>query len=106
MIEWLLSGLVRILSWLWSSAVTLYYLAGFFVVLGGLVIFTGSIIHHYWKRSLENREAVRSQEPRTSVHIENLNVTIELTEAQLQRLLREQARALPVGTDPEEQDPD
>jgi hypothetical protein len=106
MIEWLLSSLVRILVWLWTSAATLYYLAGFFIVLGGLVMFTGSVIHHSWKRSLEDRVSVTSRERPTNVHIENLHVTLEVTESQVRELLEAKGwPALPPG-DPNEQDRD
>lgn len=96
MIESLFSGLVRLLAWLWGSAMTLYYLAGFFIVIGGFVIFAGSVAHHYWKRSLEDRTVYLPPPPPTSVRIENLNVTVELTESQLLNLLAwGDVRALP-----------
>ncbi len=63
MIEWILSGVARLMTWLWSSAVTLYYLAGFFVVVGGFLIFLGSIAHHYWKQSLEQRAVASNDRP-------------------------------------------
>lgn len=86
MIEWILSGLVSLLAWLWNSAMTMYYLAGFFVVMGGLVMFVGSVIHHFWKLSHEQRPHVSPSRPVT-VHVENLNVTLEMTESELRRLL-------------------
>lgn len=95
MIEWIFSGIVRLFAWLWTSAMTLYYLAGFFVVVGGLIVFTASVIHHFWKRSLEQRLTTAfPQESRVTVHIENL--TLEVTEPQLRRLLAErEQKALP-----------
>jgi Uri superfamily endonuclease len=86
MIEWIFSGLVRLVVWLWSSAVTLYYLAGFFIVIGGLIMFVGSVVHHYWTRSLEQRiSQTHSRQDRVVVHIDHL--TIEVTEPQLRRIL-------------------
>ncbi len=105
MIEWILSGLVSLLAWLWNSAMTLYYLAGFFVVLGGFVVFIGSIAHHFWKRSLEPDATPVPAQPRMTVHVENMNVTLELTEAQLRGLLSEtDLRALPAPREREEDD--
>jgi fatty acid desaturase len=106
MIEWILSGLVSLLAWLWNSAMTLYYLAGFFVVLGGFVVFIGSIAHHFWKRSHEQRPTRPtrpSAQPRVTVHVENLNVTLELTGSQLRGLLSEGTLpALPPANHPDE----
>ena len=97
MIEWLVSGLVSLLAWLWHSAMTLYYLAGFFVVLGGLVMFLGSIAHHAWKRAQEQRIAeVHVAHPQVTIQIENM--TLQVTEAQLRRILTEtDMKALPQG---------
>lgn len=97
MIEWILSGLVSLLVWLWNSAMTLYYLAGFFIVVGGLVMFVGSVIHHFWKLSQEQR-IKGIPNPPVSVHVENLNLTLELTEPELRRLLADrERRTLPSG---------
>lgn len=95
MIEWLLSGIGRSLVWLWTSAMTLYYLAGFFIVAGGLIIFIGSTAHHYWKRSLEQRPTARSH---VTIHVDQLNMTLEITESQLRSLLAERGMGeLPRG---------
>lgn len=94
MIEWFFSGIVRVLAWLWTSALTLYYLAGFFVVTGGLILFTASVIHHFWKKSQYPRTSPASSN-RINIHIVNLNVTVELTEAQARSLLSGDRRALP-----------
>jgi hypothetical protein len=96
MIEWLLLLLGGLVTWLWSSAVTLHYLAGFFIVAGGFVMFVGSVIHHYWKRSRDRRMSAAPLPPLVDVHIENLNVTLQLTEAQVQELIAQAPRkALP-----------
>lgn len=103
MIEWILSGLVSLLAWLWNSAMTMYYLAGFLVVMGGLVIFVGSVIHHVWKLAHEQRPHVSPSAPVT-VHVENLNVTVEMTEPELRRLLAERnLAALPPGDEDDQE---
>lgn len=105
MIESFFSGLARLVVWLWNSAMTLYYLAGFFVVVGGLIFFICSVISIYWKRSLEKKAAAVAPVARTHVHIRNLNVTLELTDAQVQALLEGGGRvALPPSVDQGEGD--
>lgn len=87
MIEGLLDGLVRIVGWLWSSAMTLYYLAGFFIVVGGFVMFVVTIIQMLWNRSLERSVAASDHRPAATVHVDNLNLNIQMTESQLRSLL-------------------
>jgi hypothetical protein len=58
MIESVLGGTVRLISWLVSSAASLYYLVVVLVVLGGFVMFLGSMIHFLWKRSQERSEPI------------------------------------------------
>lgn len=67
---------------------TLYYLAGFFIVVGGFVIFLGTVIHTLWHRSLERSVAASTDQRRTAtVNVNNLDFRVELTEAQLRSLL-------------------
>ncbi len=70
LIEWIFSHLVQLVTWLWTSAMTLYYLAGFFVVAGGLVIFTGTVVHELWKRGRDQRPMATGPPPRITVHVE------------------------------------
>jgi hypothetical protein len=58
-IEWILTGLVRLVTWAWASALTLYYLAGFLIVVGGLIMFAGTVIHHLWTKSADRRPMPR-----------------------------------------------
>ncbi|MGH2753653.1 MAG: hypothetical protein ACRDLB_04405 [Actinomycetota bacterium] len=95
MIEAFLTFVARVLGWLWASAATLYYLAGFFVVAGGLVMFVGTVAHHFWKLSREERRPATPSH--VTVHIENLNVSVQITQAQLRELLQREPRALPPG---------
>lgn len=97
MIDWFFSGLISLLSWLWHSAMTLYYLAGFFIVVGGLIMFAGSVIHHLWKRSTEHQlRSAAAAQPRVTIYVENM--TLEVTEPQLRRLLEDRdLKALPFG---------
>ena len=100
MLEAFFSGVGKLLVWLWNSAMTLYYLAGFFIVVGGLVFFLCSVISIYWKRSLEKKASAVTPIARTDVHIRNLNITLELTDQQVQALLAGGARrALPRADD-------
>lgn len=98
LIEWIFSHLVQLVSWLWTSAMTLYYLAGFFVVAGGFVIFTATVVHELWKRGRDQRPMATDPQPGITVHVENLNMTLELTEPQLRSLIADQdLSALPAA---------
>ena len=84
---------MRLFTWLLSTAESLYWLAGFLVVAGGFVMFIGSTIHHYVTRPpsptfVDNR--------RYNVHVENLNVTIEMTKEEALELISRRS-ALPPG---------
>lgn len=88
MIEGLVSGFIRLVAWLWSSATTLYHLAGFFIVAGGFVIFLGTVIHTLWHRSVERVTVASAAQRRTvRLYVNNLNLTLEVTESQLHSLL-------------------
>ena len=107
MIESVLVGVVRLISWLISSAAALYYLAGSIVVLGGFIMFFGTIIHHFWTRAQER--ALQTHDVRSrhvNVLVENLNVTIQMSEEQLRAYLDKPApRELPGGSnDPKAMD--
>ena len=106
MIEGLLDGLVRFVARFGSSAMTLYYLAGFFIVVGGFVMFLFTMIQMLWNRSLERSVAASDHRPAATVHVDNLNLNIQMTESQLRSLLAYMDRpALPeAGPDPGDDD--
>jgi hypothetical protein len=100
MIESVLVGVVRLGSWLISSAAAIYYLAGSIVVLGGFIMFLGTIIHHFWTRAQERALLAHNVGSRhVNVHVENLNVTIQMSEEQLRAYLNTPLpRELPGGS--------
>jgi hypothetical protein len=99
MIESVLGGIVRLISWLVSSAASLYYIVVVLVVLGGFVMFLGSMIHYLWTKTQERSQLLHNVDNRRlDVHIENLNLTIQMSEDQLQALLeKRRSRELPAS---------
>jgi preprotein translocase subunit Sec63 len=100
MIESVLGGAIRLISWLVSSAASLYYLVVVLVVLGGFVMFLGSMIHYLWTKSQERPQPIHYVDNRrVDVHVENLNVTIQMSEDQLHEFLdKRQSRELPASS--------
>jgi hypothetical protein len=99
MIESVLGGTIRIISLLVSSAASLYHLIVAIAVLGGLVILLGTVIHYLWTKSQERFPLIQDVETRrVNVHVQNLNVTIEMSEDHLKAFLDERgSRKLPGG---------
>ena len=88
---------MRLLTWLFTTAESLYYLAGFFVVVGGLLIFVGHLIHDYVMQSQIARPTRVDNGP-IYVHVENLNLSIEMSrEEAIEFLARREQRELPPG---------
>ena len=75
--------LVDAVAWLLRAAEDLYYLAGFFIVVGGFVLFVGSAIGMAVSRAGEKRSAQATSAPApVNVHIENLNVNVLVVDPQ------------------------
>ena len=99
MIESVLGGAIRLISWLVSSAASFYYLVVILIVLGGFVIFFGSMIHYLWTKSQERSRPIHNVANRlVDVHVESLNITIQMSEDQLDEFLdKRRSRELPAS---------
>lgn len=87
---------MRLITWLFSSAEALYYVVGVFIGIGGLLLFIGTAIHRV---VMNPRRGVRYVDNRrVNVHVENLNLSIDMTRQEVLELMEKRERLeLPPG---------
>jgi hypothetical protein len=88
---------VRLITWLFTASESLFYLVGFFISVGGILMFVGHVVHHYVTRP-RTPNPLYVDNRRVDVHIENLNLSIEMSRDEVIELIeRRGGKELPPG---------